>query len=277
MKQIHALYIIVISLLWLGIGTACEEDYRDITFFTGAEPVYQSGTCGNLITEADLYLTSPDGLVVGLYGGDGTYIVSGGDTAVAVIELTEVANGYQRMLVTPQGEGVTEFVVEDSSGTASMLRVRVHKCLKLAFFVFECGYHYDGSAISDEDWADVQHYIEELLPVKPGTRYVLDADGENNSLLSDGCLTVYPSDGSDPLEGSYKRLEGGENNGLLFSYGDEEHVFTARSPLEIMESRNSVLPSFIVWEDVTHLSPLALPEEGRVYRAEFWGQTEAID
>ena len=46
MKHIYSI-LILISLLF--VGTACEDDYRDMVFFTGEAPIYQIGTCDNLI------------------------------------------------------------------------------------------------------------------------------------------------------------------------------------------------------------------------------------
>ena len=46
MKYIYSI-LMLISLLF--VGTACEDDYRDMVFFTGDAPIYQIGTCDNLI------------------------------------------------------------------------------------------------------------------------------------------------------------------------------------------------------------------------------------
>ena len=46
MRHIYSI-LILISLLF--VGTACEDDYRDMVFFTGEAPIYQIGTCDNLI------------------------------------------------------------------------------------------------------------------------------------------------------------------------------------------------------------------------------------
>ena len=98
----------LLSLLALLLaGTACEDDDRYITLFTGAEPIYQSGTCDNLLAEAVLYLTNPDGLVVGIDGGDGAYNLEGNDPAVATAEFTASDDGFCRFRITPVGAGTT--------------------------------------------------------------------------------------------------------------------------------------------------------------------------
>ena len=58
MKHIYSI-LILISLLF--VGTACEDDYRDMVFFTGEAPIYQIGTCDNLIGSVNLYQNHPDG------------------------------------------------------------------------------------------------------------------------------------------------------------------------------------------------------------------------
>ena len=70
MKHIYSI-LMLISLLF--VGTACEDDYRDMVFFTGDAPIYQIGTCDNLIGSVNLYLSKPEGIIVGVDGGDGNY------------------------------------------------------------------------------------------------------------------------------------------------------------------------------------------------------------
>ena len=52
MKHIYSI-LMLISLLF--VGTACEDDYRDMVFFTGDAPIYQIGTCDNLIGSVNLF------------------------------------------------------------------------------------------------------------------------------------------------------------------------------------------------------------------------------
>ena len=51
MKHIYSI-LILISLLF--VGTACEDDYRDMVFFTGEAPIYQIGTCAVSYTHLTL-------------------------------------------------------------------------------------------------------------------------------------------------------------------------------------------------------------------------------
>mgnify|MGYP007028356853 CR=1 FL=1 len=53
MKHIYSI-LMLISLLF--VGTACEDDYRDMVFFTGEAPIYQIGTCDNLIGSVNLWI-----------------------------------------------------------------------------------------------------------------------------------------------------------------------------------------------------------------------------
>ena len=60
MKHIYSI-LMLISLLF--VGTACEDDYRDMVFFTGEAPIYQIGTCDNLIGSVNLYQDKPEGII----------------------------------------------------------------------------------------------------------------------------------------------------------------------------------------------------------------------
>ena len=79
MRHIYSI-LMLISLLF--VGTACEDDYRDIVFFTGDAPIYQVGTCGNMFSSTNLYLNKPEGIIVGVDGGDGNYSIVNGDDAI---------------------------------------------------------------------------------------------------------------------------------------------------------------------------------------------------
>ena len=80
MKHIYSI-LMLISLLF--VGTACEDDYRDMVFFTGDAPIYQIGTCDNLIGSVNLYQDKPEGIIVGVDGGDdsGAVDVAGNNMA----------------------------------------------------------------------------------------------------------------------------------------------------------------------------------------------------
>ena len=121
----------LISLLF--VGTACEDDYRDMVFFTGDAPIYQIGTCDNLIGSVNLYLSKPEGIIVGVDGGDGNYAIINGNDAVVTAAFVKNENGYQRILVTPKGIGESAITVKDGSGSSAMLRVKVDECVKLVW------------------------------------------------------------------------------------------------------------------------------------------------
>lgn len=99
MKHIYSI-LMLISLLF--VGTACEDDYRDMVFFTGEAPIYQIGTCDNLIGSVNLYQDKPEGIIVGVDGGDGNYVIINGNDAVVTAAFVKNENGYQRILVTPK-------------------------------------------------------------------------------------------------------------------------------------------------------------------------------
>lgn len=128
MRHIYSI-LILISLLF--VGTACEDDYRDMVFFTGEAPIYQIGTCDNLIGSVNLYLDKPEGIILGIDGGDGNYSITNGDNTIVSAAFVKSENGYQRLLVTPKSMGEIMITVRDSDGHSASLAVKVMDCMKL--------------------------------------------------------------------------------------------------------------------------------------------------
>ena len=46
MKKLYSLFALI-ALLFTASG--CEDDYRSMVLFEGVEPIYQIGTCDNLV------------------------------------------------------------------------------------------------------------------------------------------------------------------------------------------------------------------------------------
>lgn len=53
MKKLYSLFALI-ALLFTASG--CEDDYRSMVLFEGVEPIYQIGTCDNLVS--NLFLLS---------------------------------------------------------------------------------------------------------------------------------------------------------------------------------------------------------------------------
>lgn len=47
MKKLYSLFALI-ALLFTASG--CEDDYRSMVLFEGVEPIYQIGTCDNLVS-----------------------------------------------------------------------------------------------------------------------------------------------------------------------------------------------------------------------------------
>lgn len=272
MKKLSILFSLLALLL---VGTACEDDYRDLTLFSGAEPIYQAGTCDNLLTTAVLYLTNPEGIVVGIDGGDGDYTLSDNNPAVATAEFTASEDGFRRFRVTPVGAGTTYFQVKDGSGLVTTLKVTVREYAALRMRVHEHRFSYESDeALPDDQWRDLAYDLDQQFAMRPGGLYVLKADDADVPLPDSGTLLVYPTEDSDtPIEGTYE-VTGSEALGecLLFRYAGEEHLFSFRSPDEWAGIKTSPISSFYVYEDVTALSPVALPQGSRIIHGELWLQ-----
>ena len=55
MKKLYSLFALI-ALLFTASG--CEDDYRSMVLFEGVEPIYQIGTCDNLVSNLSYYLLS---------------------------------------------------------------------------------------------------------------------------------------------------------------------------------------------------------------------------
>lgn len=53
MKKLYSLFALI-ALLFTASG--CEDDYRSMVLFEGVEPIYQIGTCDNLVSNLSYYL-----------------------------------------------------------------------------------------------------------------------------------------------------------------------------------------------------------------------------
>lgn len=256
----------LISLLF--VGTACEDDYRDMVFFTGDAPIYQIGTCDNLIGSVNLYLSKPEGIIVGVDGGDGNYAIINGNDAVVTAAFVKNENGYQRILVTPKGIGETAITVKDGSGSSAMLRVKVDECVKLVWSKEKDGIVVIGEA-TEEQKKTIADAFTDFFTVKVGGRYEMIPDNESD-LWEKGTLRVRPDDSAiAPLVGQYEMVpvvEGeAERLGLLFKYNDEEHLYTFSGP---SLTRTSVMDYMDFWEDVTEICPVEVPTGCKVYHVE---------
>lgn len=276
MKYIYSI-LMLISLLF--VGTACENDYRDMVFFTGDAPIYQIGTCDNLTGSVKLYLTKPDGMVVGVDGGDNNYSIINGDNAIATAAFVKSENGYQRIQVTPKAEGQVVIIVRDGSGNSASLQVTVDERVKLVLYKVKEGIAVTG-AVTEEQKTEITNAFVNTFTVKLGGSYELLPDNEYE-MWEGGVLRVRPDDSTiAPMIGQYERvpvLEGEtEQAGLLFTYNEEKHLYrsgalpeTTRTSLETAQ--------WDLWEDVTEICPVEVPEGCKVYHIERLSQYNYIE
>lgn len=268
------IYTIVTLFLLMFVGTSCEDDYRDMVLFEGVEPIYQIGTCDNLISSVTLYLTDGDGIVLGVDGGDGDYSLEIGDVTVATAEFVESNNGYRRIRVVPKGESSTAITVRDSSGKRTVLHVQVYEYYKIVWNVRQRGFGLINGNVADDSWRTIQMDIEKQLTMKMNGRYEMIPADKEDHFRGGGALHVYPdADSETPLIGTYEAVEGDNSSmNFRFLYNGEVHVFTTKNPLTSVTRTDPIQP-LLMWEEVTSLSPVALPEGCKVYQAEQWMYT----
>lgn len=261
------------GLVWLMmVVTACEDKYRNIVFFNGAEPVYQVGTCDNLLTSATLYLSDDAPTKVGVDGGDGRFTLSCTNSSVVSAVLMADSNGHSRVSLTPKAEGVANVVVTDANGDSAMLAVHVRACFRLVYRVRAVGFGLKNGDIDDAQWQLLCDTLRQMQPVRIDGCYELQPDNRQEGLAS-GRLKVYPEGGSGEfISGSYAQVEGIDGEPCLrFSYDSgETHVFSMRNPLDWPASQPLPLAPMLMWEEVTQAVEASLPSGCRVYRAEEW-------
>ncbi|MCD8182899.1 MAG: hypothetical protein LUE99_07160 [Bacteroides sp.] len=267
MKHIYAIATLFLPLF---VGASCEDDYRDIVLFEGVEPIYQIGTCDNLISSVTLYLTNPDGIVLGIDGGDGSYSLDGGDAAVATVAFSDDMNGYRRIKVQPVGEGVANIVVKDGSGSLRALKVTVKDCYKFHILVEQIGYLSMGD-LEESRWNQIQVDLTAAMTMKCQGSYTLIPNDQENPWMGGGKLLVRESAlVSGFMEGTYEFAEASEAGSVYhFRYNDEVHDF-AFKPLGLSNTRMEYIAPVTMFEDVTSLVKAPLPEGCTVYRMERW-------
>ena len=117
----------LLTLAWLLFAVSgCKDDYRSVVLFEGAEPVYQVGTCDNLVSSLAFFLSETEGeTVLGIDGGDGAYTLTNEHESVASVTFAGDSNGYRRISIQPLAAGETVVRVMDGSGSGAQLRITV--------------------------------------------------------------------------------------------------------------------------------------------------------
>lgn len=122
----HIYTFLLLAILGLSM-VSCSDDKRDIVFFTGDAPIYQTGTCANLISSVSLYPIKPEGENIGIDGGNGDYSIIGNtDEAVVAVVMT-VSEKYKRLQITPKALGETTIIISDGDGKTAALKVKVRE------------------------------------------------------------------------------------------------------------------------------------------------------
>lgn len=264
MKKLYSLFALI-ALLFTASG--CEDDYRSMVLFEGVEPIYQIGTCDNLVSNLSYYLSETnEDTVLGIDGGDGSYNVINEHESVASVTFTDDVNGYQRIKIHPLAEGETIVKVMDGSGEETQLRITVKG--RRQYTLTKMGFEYGiSSGAPTELLGDVSKALAERPWVKDGGYYVLVPEDFSNSMWK-GVLEIYPTGKEEePLMGIYETVPVEDENGdtyalWQFTYNGEKRLFTRT----VSGNGKCVLA-----ENVTPFCPSGLLPEGalEVYREMF--------
>lgn len=270
MKKLYSLFALLVLLF---AASGCEDDYRSMVLFEGVEPIYQIGTCDNLVSSLSFYLSETEGeTVLGIDGGDGSYNVINEHESVASVTFTDDVNGYQRIKIHPLAAGETIVKVMDGSGESTQLRITVksRRQYTMTKMAFEYG-------ISNDAVTELLGGVAEALSGRPwlenGGYYVLVPDKGCSHFLEKGVLEIYPTGKEEkPLMGRYDTVpvedEDGKTYGLWqFTYNGEQRFFTRTS----MGNEGSSVVICGLAENVTPFCPPGLLPEGvlAIYREMF--------
>ena len=256
----HAYYILTLICLML-VGASCEEDYLDIVIFEGIEPIYQIGTCDNLISSVTLYLANTKEIVLGIDGGDGNYNLINEHESVANVAFTKDVNGYRRIKIQPLMEGETILRIMDGSGTGTKLFITVknrHQC-KMMKMGFEYGI---SEGASMDLLASVQKNLAERPWLKDNGYYLLVPD-DDSSFWEKGILEIYPEGKeSIPFIGRYDTIFVEDEEGDMrvvwqFTYGNEKRFYT-----RTLLSSSGNTAKCVLAENITEFCPSGLLPQG---------------
>ncbi len=270
MKKLYSLFALI-ALLFATSG--CEDDYRSMVLFEGVEPIYQIGTCDNLVSFLSFYLSETEGeTVLGIDGGDGSYRVINEHESVASVTFTDDVNGYQRIKIHPLAEGETIVKVMDGSGESTQLRITVRS--RRQYTMTKMGFEY---GISDGAPTELLGEVFEELSNRPWLEntgyYVLVPDKECSNFLEKGVLEIYRTGKEDkPLVGRYDTVpvedEDGDTYALWqFTCNGEQRLFTRT----VTGNEGSSVVKCVLAENVTPFCSSGLLPEGVlvIYREKF--------
>lgn len=268
MRHFHSIIACMWSLL---VVTSCEDNYRDIVFFSGEEPIYDAGTCTNLTSGALLYTIGPKTIFLGIDGGDGEYTVTNNSNEASVYaEVVDKSNGYARLRLTQKTIGEAVITVKDGSGMRAVLNVSVSE-YKHVWPISKVGIVIKGT-VTPAQKTDIEEAFKDTYPVGTGGRYELYPATWSDP-LEKGRLLIYPNDAAvAPLIGMYEQkkaidMDGKEVVGYHLAYNNKEYLYFIHSGVPLMT--RDVMPSSVdMVEDVTGVCPIALPQGVTVYRVQ---------
>ncbi|MDO4164645.1 MAG: hypothetical protein Q4D56_09720 [Bacteroides sp.] len=267
MKNLSAFFTM---LLLLFVSVSCEDEDSNVSLFSGVEPIYQTGTCNNLVSSLTFYLTDSETTVLGLDGGDGYYRLFNEQESVASVSFADEVNGYQRISIQPLAAGRTTLKVVDGSGTVARLNIvvksrREYKLVKTAF-------EYGISVGYIDLLPDVTQALDGRAWLEVGGYYQLVPDADCSFPLEKGDLEIYPTGQEDePLTGRYETvpLEGGEDDAegiWQFTDANGERYYYRTLTTDTDSDQRLTLA-----EDITSFCPAGMVPSGVivVYRETF--------
>lgn len=264
MKRTHS---IILLLMFLFLGTACEDDYHDMVFFSGDKPIYQIGTCTNLVNNITLHISNKAGTVVGIDGGDGNYTYSVDNDNIVQLEETDATGGYRHICIKPQTLGDVSIIAKDGSGNQAILTVSVTEP-KIRFRAMAKKMEFvNQQLLTEEEVNRIGSAQISSVPVNIGGGFEIYPD-ENGSYENPGNLKVYVADEvGTVLSGTYLQKDvtwqGRKQIAFDFTFGEKTYTYIVQD--KPVNERSLGQTYLLFREDVTSDCG-KLPEGVIVYR-----------
>lgn len=266
---------ILTAVMYAGTVSGCSlPNDRELVFFSGDRPIYQIGTCDNLVGSATFYMNYPDSQEYGIDGGKGKYTIECSNENVATVAFAPGKDGYERIRITPVGAGIAKVTLGDKGGKSVSMSIIVYEYYRWYWNVKYQGFIYAGEDnLTQSEKEALENNLQDKALIRENGWYEAIPDDRENSLYGGGRIKVFAGMNKEEYkEGRYSAVRD-KDSGLTLTISLEDGIHEYRA--EIPEQTDGLETDFVptLYEDMTQYSASGLPEGCKVYRAETWRAT----